>query len=107
MVKMRHPKSTIATAVSAGLLSLAFGAPASAQDTITNASGSTTVNATNSGSGDVNAAGSTTVNASTVSGSGVAASGTAAPVEEKSITAGTSPTTTGTSPTATSTTTNA
>jgi len=105
MVKMRHPKSTIATAVSAGLLSLAFGAPASAQDTITNASGSTTVNATNSGSGNVNASGSTTVNASTVSGSGTAVSGTSAPVQTASP-SGTTTTASGSGTTAGTSTTN-
>jgi hypothetical protein len=69
----RFSKSTLATAVSAALLSAALGSPeVIAQSAVTNASGSTTVNATNSGAGTLSASGSTTVNAVTVSGSGSA-----------------------------------
>ena len=55
MKKLQPPRSLVAAAVSAALLGFG-GAPAFAQTAITNASGSTTVNATNSGSGAINAA---------------------------------------------------
>ena len=114
-MKNRFSKSTLATAVSAALLSAALGSPeVIAQSAVTNASGSTTVNATNSGAGTLSASGSTTVNAVTVSGSGSASPtqsgatttgspsgpGNTTPVSPAPTTAATSPAPAGTNSTA-------